>query len=473
MRNTKIYSILKEFDKYEQNRCRKFLQSPYFNRDQTLVALFNFLIDQVNTQSELEISKEEIWQALKLEECYDDVRFRKYTSDLLKLVEDYLIQSHFESSPLNRSTFLLGAISKRKITPLYNSALRNAQILLEKEAFRSAHFFYHQYIKEKHYYEMLEFDIKRSLRSNIEDISDNLDFFYLSEKLKYYCEILSRQRVASYDYKISLINEIVGFLNSNSLEHIPPIAIYYQIYLTLSDADAEENYFKLKNYILKYINQFEKSEAQQIYAFAQNYCISKCNRGNSHFWKELFDIYVNSLENNVIDADGELAPWHFKNIVGIALRLKEFDWTENFINSYQHKLPSSFKNNAVTYNLAHVYYYQKKYNKVLELLQAVEYEDIFYTLDSKSMLLTTYYELGEIEPLYFLFESFSALLNRNKQIPESRRKNYKNLIRFTKKLSKITPGDQKTIQKIKEELETTKNVTHHAWLMEKIAELES
>ena len=106
------------------------------------------------------------------------------------------------------------------------------------------------------------------------------------------------------------------------------------------------------------------------------------------------------------------------------------------------------------------------------LLNQVEYEDLSYNLDSKSMLLATYYETDEIEPLYHLFESFRVYLNRNKKIPQNRKKRYLNLIKFTKKLTKVMPGDKKAMEKLKTEIAETQGIINLKWLKEKIAELE-
>ena len=122
--------------------------------------------------------------------------------------------------------------------------------------------------------------------------------------------------------------------------------------------------------------------------------------------------------------------------------------------------------------MAQLYFYQKKHEKVIAQLQEVEYEDVSYNLGSKAMLLATYYETNEMDALYFLFESFRAYLNRHKDIPPQRRENYGNLIKFTKRLTKIMPGDQKAIDKLKTEVSSTKNIASASWLRNKIAELE-
>ncbi|MBK8563254.1 MAG: hypothetical protein IPN76_07880 [Saprospiraceae bacterium] len=88
------------------------------------------------------------------------------------------------------------------------------------------------------------------------------------------------------------------------------------------------------------------------------------------------------------------------------------------------------------------------------------------------MLLSTYYETDEIEPLYSLMDSFRTFLNRHKDISSAKRKPYLNLIKFTKQLTRIAPGDKKELEKLKKEVEETKDISSLNWLREKIAELE-
>ena len=68
----------------------------------------------------------------------------------------------------------------------------------------------------------------------------------------------------------------------------------------------------------------------------------------------------NLLEKELIYVDGELGPLNFQNIIIIALRLGKYDWTENFIHKYKHRLPDALRENAVTFNLARLYFYPKK-----------------------------------------------------------------------------------------------------------------
>ncbi len=474
MRNTKVYSILEHFDKYEQNRLRKYLQSPYFNKNDTLVELFEIFIRHINSGSEHDWSKEKVWKKLIPKVSYDDVRFRKYLSDLLKLVEGFLAQQAFEQNPLHQAAYLIGAVGDKKINKLYRSTMRSARRLSSQQPHKPASYYYHQYQIENNFYKLTEFETKRDNRSNVEEIAKNLDFFYLAEKLKLCCTVLSQQNLVSYEYKLLFIDEIITHIKKYNYDDVPPIALYYQIYLIYKNPEDENNYYKLKSLLDKYALEFPLDEAKdELYMAAQNYCIRKINQGSQTFLNELFILYKTLLERNIIVADGTLSPWYFRNIIVVSLRLGEYGWTETFIQKYQSYLPESFRINAVTYNLAQLYFYQKAYDKVIEQLRNVEYEDVSYNLNSKTMLLATYYEMDEIEPLYSLMDSFRAYLNRRKDISEQKRSDYTNLIKFIKKIIKIAPNDKKTLEKLKKEIISTKNIASKGWLREKITELEN
>ncbi len=470
--NNKTYTILQSFDKYEVNRLRKFLQSPYFNMNEAIVTLFEVFIKDIFGKSTKALTKEVIWSKVYQQKKYDDVRFRKLNSELLKLVEKFLAQQIYEDNPIHQATHLMEAIGTKKLEKLYSSSIRTVRRLSQQQKYRPASYYFYQYEIEKNYYELTEYENKRAEKSNIEVVAKNLDYFYFAEKLRIYNSILSRQGLASYSYEFIMINEILTEVK-NRYNGIPPIEIYYQICLINKDFENETHYFKLKELISNHINQFPLKEAILIGKYLLNYSINKANQGNIKFLREYFESYKELLEKEIVfDEKDGLSPWVFKNTILSALRLGEYDWVSNFIKNYSVKIPEAFRENAVTYNLASLYFYQKKYDDVIKLLNQVEYEDLAYNLNSKLMLIAVYYETDEIEPLYHLFESFRVYINRNKKIPQDRKRRYLNLIKFTKKLTKLMPGDKKSMEKLKTEISETQGIINLKWLKEKIAELE-
>jgi hypothetical protein len=472
MNSSKLHEILKYFTKIERNRLRKFIVSPYFNRSEALVQLFDLVSTQLDSGTILE--KEQVWQEINANTPFDDVRYRKYVSDLLKLIEDYFAQEVFEENPLYKANFLMTAAGRRKLTKLYNKAIRTAERITETSENRSAEHYYQRYISEKNLHVLKQFDQKRLDISNVETIAKNLDHFYMAEKLRLYCNILSRQYESSHKYSLLYIDEILHKIRTDkpAYKEVPPVAIYFQISEALTDSEQESHYFDTRILLDQYGLSFPKDEAFELYTYAINYCVRKINKGNQKFLREYFELYRDLLKKGILLVDGELPTAHFKNIVIVGLRLGETKWTEQFIHEQNQFLPEHQRENAVSFNLAQLYFYKKDYNKVIETLRSVEYEDLSYNLNSKTFLLTTYYELDEIEPLYSLLDTFRVYLQRQKNITSRRRRSYLNLIRFVKRLTRIIPGEKKELAKIKADLEQTPDVVSASWLREKIAELE-
>lgn len=470
MEKGKLYSILESFDKYEQNRCRKYIESPYFNRSEQLVVLFGLLIKHTNKKTPSLLDKAILWKKIHPKRSYDDVRFRKYASDLLKLVEGFIAQQIYEGNPLNQASHLIKAVENRKLNKLYSSTVRAARQLSAKQQQRPADYYYHQYKIERNYFELVELDRKE--RINYDAIISNLDQFYFAEKLVLYCGILTRQSQAAHSYDLGFHNPIFEYLAAANIEDFAPIVqVYYQIYLAYTYPNETENYFKLKQLLNQYAEVFTDREAYELYVYAQNYCAFRLNEGKVEFLEELFQLYQTMVAKGIIFEEGQLSPWDFKNIIVIASRVEQYEWAKDFIDNYAKRLPDEFRENAVTFNLARLYFEQKQYDKVIDQLRTIEYDDISYNLESKTMLLITYFETDEIEPLYSLLESFRTYLNRHKEIPQQRRAYYKNLIRFTKKLTNLLPSDQKGIDKLKTEIAETQGFNVR-WLNEKIANLE-
>ncbi|MEO5572182.1 MAG: hypothetical protein ABIT08_12410, partial [Bacteroidia bacterium] len=320
-------------------------------------------------------------------------------------------------------------------------------------------------------YEFTSLKNNRAIDTSLQSLSDNLDIYYLSNKLKYCCEILNRQNIVQVEFRIPFLDFIVEYLNKNSFENVPILSVYFHILLMMKENENEKHYRKLKSILYKYAD-FSLNELRDIYAFVQNYCIRKVNTGNVKYLDELFEIYKLMLEKKIIIENKELAHSHFKNIVAIALRLNEFEWTENFIEHYSAFLNKELRKNSVNYNLARLYFAKKEFRKALKLLTIVEFTDVYYHLDSKSLLLKIYYEIEEIEPLFSLFSTFRVYLRRSKLISDYQRIIYSNLITQTKRLAKIKSGSNYPLQKIKNTIAADSQVADIGWLKSKIEELE-
>ena len=476
MTDSKLYSVLTHFDKIEQNRLRKYVRSPYFNVNEILMTFLDLLFAHINANGKAgAFTKEFIWVQLYENETFNDVRFRKLSSDLLKLIEDFLAQERYEKDDLQKASYLLDAVGENKMEKLHKSAIKSARELLKQQNQKSSVFYYYQYLIEKNYYDLSEGELKRSEKSNMEEIINNLDYFYLAEKLRLYNSILSRKSMISHEYHLLFIDEIIEHINKYQYNNIPPVSIYYRQCLTLmqTQTDKDDHYFELKKLVTEYWKMFPLVEASEMYVGLLNYCSRKINQGNQFFVREFLEVYKEILQKNILP-NNELNPWSFKNAVQIALRLGEYEWTEKFIKDYNTKLPVEFRDSALSYNLALVYFYQKRYNEVIQQLQSVDYEDMGYNLNAKSVLISVYYEIDADDALLSQMDSFKTYLHRHKDIAENKRMHYLNLMKYVRKLLKLNKGSKAEIEHIKKEMEEDRKIgiASEKWILEKLAELE-
>ncbi len=474
MRETKLYSTLVQLDGFELNRLHRFILSPYFNQSEAITRLYEWIKNDLKQPTSPESNKETVWRTVfGKEEPYNDGRFRKLQSDLLRLIEDYYAQEIFEKNPMHKAKYLLEAINNRRLDSLQSTALKTAQSLIQNQNLRPASFYYYQYEIEQSTFDLSKQKSERSEKSNIEEIALNLDKFYLAEKLRYYCTILNHQSLSSANYKMLFMDEIISHVEQEHYLDVPSIRIYYQIFLVYKNPEDRTYYDDLRVLIRKHIHLFPEDQVKEILDAGFNYCIQRSNTGQLEFVRELFELYVESLENKLIFVNNQITPWSFKNIVTAGLRLSEFTWVEKFINDYSVFLDPAHKDNAVTFNYAQLYFYKKDYPKVIELLSKVEYDDMTYNLNSKTLLMASYYELDEIEALSSLLDTFRVYLNRNKELPSTRRKHYLNTLSIVRKLSKIQMGDGKEISKLMKEIESTQGVVSKNWIMEKLDALKA
>jgi hypothetical protein len=142
-----------------------------------------------------------------------------------------------------------------------------------------------------------------------------------------------------------------------------------------------------------------------------------------------------------------------------------------FIEEYKDTINPQYRHNSYYYALTTLSFYKKEFEKVIELLQMVEYEDVWYNINSKTMLLAAYYELQEFEALDNLINSFKVFISRAKSLSKNRKRNYLNYLKYLNMLSNISNYNQIEVQDLESKIKETPGVVSKGWLLEKIEEL--
>jgi len=471
VKDSKVFYAIERLNNRERGRFRKYLESPYFNSDPKLTELYETIVKKEKAISQQKIDKKSLWMLVRPEKSYNDVRFRKYTSDLLKHIEGFLYQEYTRQDKGHEYPFVLDALNERQMDKLYDSVLRGGRDAIEKNPRRDSKYFQRTYAIEKRFYDLSDSERMRGVAATTSDIADALDLFYIIEKLRLHCSVLVRSFYLEGEYTLRLISEIISEVENSTLRDYPAVDIYFRLIQTYAKPEDKVNYETLVNLVKNSHMFFDPDELEDLYRGLLNYLNRRVNKGESESLFKVVELYEYMLENQVFNAQGELSPWAFRNGILAGLRTEQFDWVLKILEEYSFRLPEDYRDNAVSFNYAQLYFYKKEFGMVLKHLQQVEYQDPTYSLNSRNLLVAVYYELGQIEPLYSTIHSFRTYLKRQKKLSEKLRTAYRDLLKMTQRLAKLTKRDSKKIAVLEAFLEENPSTASRQWLTTKLDEL--
>ncbi|MBS1626018.1 MAG: hypothetical protein JST83_18505 [Bacteroidetes bacterium] len=468
IQDTKLVAVLENLSRTELKRLEQFVSAPYFNADEKPIKLLTVLSRTI-TNGGLYPNKAVLYTSL-FKGKYDDVKMRRAISDLLKLTEDFLAYEKYKNDQAHRLADTLHTINTKGLTRNFDVNYSLAKTIQSRDKNKDAAFYYNEFLLEVELNQSIELRKERTNEKNLASVLYNLDAFYFINTLRYACAVEHYRNVLHTDQQVDMIDAVLEKTKEEKFAAISAIAAYRAVYHMLREKDGEPHYQQLKE-LLNRATDMPHATERDAYIFSINFCVIQINRGKLDYLREVFDLYNIALQKDILFDKNELSPWDYKNLVTLGLRLKEQTWTEKFIKDYRDKLPKQNRSNAYTFNLAKFYFYIRRYDDVLKLLQKVEYDDVFYLLDSKTLLIKTYYEMDEYTALHALISSFRALLRRKRTISDTHRRNYINLLNFINDLSRADVRDKKELEALKKEFEKTTQIADAGWLREKFEEL--
>lgn len=471
MKNSKIVQYISKLSTTQLGRFRLFVSSPFFNQHQKTVDLLEYIIKHQTTIEE----REKVAQRLFCEEKKPLLSLNNSMTYLMRLLKKFLAYQSLEKQQEQLSLLTLEAAISNKQFKLFELESRQFEKKLSQQKQQDKEWIDIQYqlFQFLDDYEQQHGD--RTAAVFLQKGLDTLDAYYFAEKLRHSCHALARKNVVGSQFELNFLTTIIHQIEQEKEKWFkyPPIAIYYQIYQVLAQPTKVIYYQQLKEMLPNYIHFFSAKEARYLYRYAENYCILNINLGQSIYTKELYEIYQQLLITKLIFVENQLHQWDYANIVALGCRLKNFDETANFIESYKNKLPVKVRSNAYTYNLAFFYFEQGQYDQALELLRDVEFTDVYYQLNAKSILLKSWFETQNWQALDYMLDTFRIFLLRNRFISKNRQKSGLNLIKYTRQLFLLKEKQDQIeailfkskIAVLQIKIESCNNVMNKKWLL--------
>ena len=464
MNGSKLLEMVKSFSPAEGRRFLDFLKSPFFNTNPTATKLFQKIWKQAPAFPPARLDRYLLFSQINPQYAPDDKEIAYQMSDLLRLAERFLGQVRYEAEKHLVEYHILDACEERALEKHYRQQLKRLRRLPPTNLRRSEDHLHHQYqisgVEVRH----LHRKQVRASDQNMQQLVDHLDEYYLVSKLRLTCELINRQSILSDRFAIRQVDELLVYVKHHDQENKPAMMAYHQLLLLLTDQSHAAGFEKLRSVLTEHFGSFTIGEKRELFSYAQNYCIRQVRAGEADYLKALFDLYKVSLQSDFWLEDGIFSPWKYKNMASVGLRVGEFEWVERFLEGYRPKLPLDFRENAWAYNMADLHYHQGRYEEALRGLMRVEFTDVFYSLDTRKMMLMIYLEQGAEEPLISLVSSFKLYLRRNKLVAENTREAYLNFVNLVYAVQRAATRDVGAAE-LEARIRETQPLVEEAWLL--------
>ncbi len=476
MLSDKLFSLLTAFSKVELNRFRKFLLSPYLNEQEDATRLFDLLDEALRKKEKTDflLSKTAVWAALYPDKKMDDAQLRRLFSDLTQLALRFMAAEMRSADARAEALDLQKALDNPRLTKHLAGVERQLLRLFDQTERHSTDFFLAQFKMHHHVFVRASKGVTTIGYGDKLAMADHyLECFYLIQKLKYYVAWLQFSGIRATEKIVRLLPGFWENMDDERYAAFPLLAIYRRIAACFTLPDDVQHFYGLLNDLDIHSKNLTKEDLQECYHIAQNYCALKISQGRLEYYREVFQIFQKMIHEGILLENEHLSEGMFKNIITASLGVGEFQWAEQFIETYAIYLPSAARENARSFNLAYLYFHQKKFDNVVRLLQDIEYSDIAYALGAKQMLLRTYYETNEVMAMDSLIDSFRIFIRRSTMMTKNLKREYNNFLSFLRIIATLNQQDKSGTDGIKKKIAEAQYLNSKKWLLEKLAEREA
>ena len=478
MEASKAIKLLKLLDEEELKRLLKFLKSPFYNANPRIIKLYEYLRKYHPDYSSPKLKKEKVFAKLFPDRVFDYSKFSNLLSDFSQLLEEYLIVIESKKDDFQRQQLLNKSFGRRNAHALFDKKTHQLLAQLEEQPYRDIEYYERSKSLLHDYYFHIQTKKDGAAKDYPIKTMEQLDKQFLLEKWRLSVELLSRKTIYSLDYDMEWLFE--SLLKNKKLpkEKVSLFILYSNLVRLLKDGKFND-FFLVKELFKEGYLGFSKDDQFFIFQQLLNYSIKQINKGERDFYGETFDLYKLGIEMNVLFDNGEITERTFYNIITLSSSLKEFYWTTNFIETYQHYLKEEIRSSVRILSYAILNFEKKEFNRTIHLLNTYPFKNALQELKARSITIRSWYELylkdqDNYELLIAQIEAFEKFLIRNQLIAARRVSLYQNFLKMLRRITnyhlqfRTTQSDKDKLFQI---LENYQAIMLKNWLKDRIEKL--
>jgi len=469
MENSQLIESLRTLDKNEIKEFGKFIRSPYFNNRSEVIRFFNYIKKFFPEFKSNELKEENIFKKVYPDKKYSSVMTRKLISLTLNLLLDFLTIEDFKENKNDYNVKMLDMLRKRKLPALFQ---KRSRITGKNLNISTLDIYYYEQklkftsIQNGYFLNSDESSFVDGLQNELNDLIE----FFLTGVILQYIRLSEWSRQLNKKFDLKFYDEILKYMSADDEREVTLYSMYFNMLMLLNTED--ENYFKkliISRDTLK--AKLGKIDDYNVQIVSMQYCHKKVQKGYPEYRKQMFEITKKLLAADLIP-DGFIEPYFFTNIVRNASLLNEFDWLDNFLSEYKHRLNPELSDEITNYSQAMIESAKGNFEKSLMHFSKIKIERSNMKLDMKNLLIIIYYELNFIEELISLIDTNKHFLQRDRSVSDSYRQVSLLLMNFVSELIKIKSSNKKiSTHGLRKEIEKSDYFIFKEWLLKKAEEL--
>jgi len=477
-----IYKLLSSLSGNELRGFAEYSRSPFHNTRKDIVKFLTYLLSVYPDPEKSEISDETIYK-----EVYGGKKMNiQVVKNLLhrttKLCENYLVELALRNDRFTHDTLLIAELQKKKLVSYANKKADKGIIFQNQNEGYSLNFL-------KKNYDLLELkhqltdghDSKFKISSNSRKLPAAVKYMMVTI-LRTLNDYEVNSFVEAHENRNAYIERIDEFLNFEKLletikqsepKDYPLVACYY--YGLMSKTNDPDGLYreKLKQLSFENIERFRQVDNiefwQMIFA---SYIFSRSSKGPVDV-KTLHEINKMYVNRGVIyrDDDGFVNENSYHNIAMQAIGSRDFQWAEEFINSYRDQLEPSVRENTYNFLMGYFNVSRADYNNVIKYLSRIKSPDIPVNLTVRWMLIRTYYELGHYFEAESAIDAFRKFITSSGRVTRESISSYPLLLKLTAHLTRAKTSGKGLKEEMYLKAKNTPNFIGRSWVLEKMEEL--
>jgi hypothetical protein len=481
MHNSIAIELLKGLSKEELRLLKDLIASPFFNRNKTLIRLFEIISDCAPGYTSRALERKKLFRKLYPGREFNEGTLKTRMSELVSLIKEFILQKGLKEKRLERKLWLSEELSKRKFFGMAEKQLneaseeinesgapdtdffrKNLEILSQKHALYLA-----QDMKKETYMlsiERGEYLINYSLNM-IMQIMNDIEITGMEAQVKPEIEI---GKLFSENFNIK---EFLSALEKKEYKYYPVLAVSYYGYASFLEPGNEEVFFKLKELVFEYHESISKKELYNFWSILSNSAFLNYLSKGVKFAEHSHEINKFFLERNVLPASGQFPPLLYQNAILNAIIVKDTEWAESFAASYKEKLVPGTSESRYSYVMALIEFEKRNFNRSLEYAISIRFNDVFDKVNTRMVVIKNYYELGHWEQVFSMLDSLKHFINESKELPEYNVVRLQKMAKYMGKLTAARADGKKLDYADFKEAEKEKPFQISEWILEKMKEL--